>query len=298
MLGRRTIRILMTCSGAMTLTVSGLHGQRPSAQGLLGPVHFDLEAVADSTEYLIYRYRIINPFVSRGGVAGIRLDLSAPAGTGRIRLPFTGELGHGGGGPADHVPVGGIGPEHWWMQVLYNALFDWYAADVGVVVNDSGVSASADSAAPGTAKEGFGLRSPYLPGVRRFSADPTYQSCCSKPIPDTEEHEYPSPSDFRVHGFTVAPTVRPQDMSLDILASDLRQVCGNLHWISDQSVCRSLRTNLDQAAAAFRQHDHAGLVTALSAFLDQLEQRHGVSGPVNDNAYWLLKVNGEYLRAH
>jgi hypothetical protein len=85
-------------------------------------------------------------------------------------------------------------------------------------------------------------------------------------------------------------------MSLDLLASDLREVCGNLRWISDQSVCQGLRTSLDQAAAAFRQHDHAGLVTALGAFLDMLEQRHGVSGPVNDNAYWLLRVSGEYLR--
>jgi hypothetical protein len=85
-------------------------------------------------------------------------------------------------------------------------------------------------------------------------------------------------------------------MSLDILASDLRQVCGNLHWITDPSVCQRLRTNLDQAAAAFRQHNHAGLVTALGAFLDTLEQRHGAGGSVNDNAYWLLRVNGEYLR--
>ena len=87
-------------------------------------------------------------------------------------------------------------------------------------------------------------------------------------------------------------------MSLDILASDLREVCGSLHWISDQSACQSLRATLDQAAAAFRQHDHVGLVTALGAFLDVLEQGHGTGGAVNDNAYWLLKVNGEYLRSH
>ena len=184
------------------------------------------------------------------------------------------------------------------MQVLYNARFDWYAADVGVVVNDSGLPVSADSAAPGSSKEGLGLRSPYLPGLRRFSAEPTYQSCCSKPIPNTEENEYPNPSDFRVHGFTVAPTARPQDMSLDILASDLRRVCGDLRWITDPSVCQRLRMDLDQAVVAFRQHDRAGLTTALSAFLDVLEQGHGAGGAVNDNAYWLLKVNGDYLRAH
>ena len=77
---------------------------------------------------------------------------------------------------------------------------------------------------------------------------------------------------------------------------DLREARANLHWITDPSVCQSLRTNLDQAAAASRQHDHAGLVTALSPFLDVLEQRRGAGGGLNDNAYWLLRVNGEYLR--
>jgi hypothetical protein len=87
-------------------------------------------------------------------------------------------------------------------------------------------------------------------------------------------------------------------MSLDILTSDLRVVCRNLHWITDQSVCQRLRTNLDQAVVALHKHDRTGLTTALSAFLDVLEQEHGAGGAVSDNGYWLLKVNGEYLRSH
>jgi hypothetical protein len=184
------------------------------------------------------------------------------------------------------------------MQILYNANLHWHAPAGVAAVNDSGVPTSSDSVSPGDLKGGFDLRSPYLPGIRRFLAEPTYQSCCSKPIPNSEENEYPNPSDFRVRGFTVAPTVRPQDLSLDILASDLRQVCGNLRWITDQTVCQRLRTNLDQAAAAFRQHDRAGVAAALSAFLDVLEQGYGAGGGLNENAYWLLKVNGDYLRSH
>jgi hypothetical protein len=272
---------------------------RALCQGhLLGPVRLDPTGIEDSTAYFVYRYRIVNPATSQAGVAGIRIDLSATPGTGRMTLPFSGQVAHGGGGPADHVPVGGIGPEHWWMQVIYDGRFVWNAADIGAVANDSGLSASADSAAPGATLEGLGLRSPYLPGIRTFHADPTFQSCCSKPIPNSEEREYPTPGDFRVRGLSIGPTVRPQDMSLDILAADLRQVCGNLRWITDQTACQRLRTNLDQAAAAFRQHDHVGLVTALGAFLDVLEQEHGAGGAVNDNAYWLLQVNGDYLRAH
>ena len=37
---------------------------------------------------------------------------------------------------------------------------------------------------------------------------------------------------------------------------------------------------------------------SLRAFLAELDARHGPGMPVSDNAYWLLKVNGEYLLAH
>jgi hypothetical protein len=185
------------------------------------------------------------------------------------------------------------------MQLLYNAFMHWYSHDEPVVVNDSGLPSNVDSAAPGGVKEGFGLRSPYLPGVRRFWAEPTYQSCCSKPIPNTPENEYPNPSRFRVLGFAVAPTVRPRDMNLPTLTSDLRHACEDLHWIVDASVCQLLRARLGDVAGLLQRHDRTAAISALSRFLDDLERQHRLATkPVNNNAYWLLKVNAEYLRSH
>ncbi len=264
-----------------------------STRRVLDNVRFEVAAVTDSAQYLLYQYRIVNPASSHGGVGGVRVDLSAPLGTKRVDLPSTGELERNSSpSELDHVPVGLIGPERWRMTVLpYNAYVYWYAADYGVVVNGVGLPASADSAPAGESKDGFGLRSPYLPGIRRFEAQPTFQSCCTEP---NAQGEYPLPTEFPVPGFTVAPTVRPQDMSLRLVQSDLQQTCGPLRWIADGAVCRSLRSNLARAIAS-QQGDRSAAVSSLRTFLSELEGSHGAGKPVTDNAYWLLKVNGEYL---
>lgn len=284
------------------LVALGLHvgAQRAQAQSptpILDAVRLELMTVDDSAAYHVYRYRVMNPASSHGGVGGVRVDLSAPLGTERINLPSTGDLErNGSGGELGHVPVGLIGPERWRMTVLpYNAHAYWYAADYGVVVNGFGLPASADSASAGGSKDGFGLRSPYLPGIRSFMAQPTFQSCCTEP---NARGEYPLPTEFPVRGFTVAPTVRPPDMNLDILSHDVQQTCGALRWISDGAICGRLRAGLERASAALKRSDHASAKDTLRAFLAEVEQQHGRGKPVNDNAYWLLKVNAEYLLAH
>jgi len=258
-------------------------------------VALELTTVVDSSAYLLYQYRIVNSGSSRAGVAGISVDVAARAGTGHVKLPFTGRVGLGGASSADHVPVGGIAPDGWKMRVRYNAAFDWYAADVGAVVNDVGSSASGDSAAPGASKDGFGLRSPYLPGIRRFLALPTYQACCSQPRLGDSDGEVPVPGEFLVRGFTVAPTVRSQDMNVAAVRSDLQQTCGSLRWITDERVCARLRSTLEQVTKASARVDLPSAKAALRAFVDEIEAQHGPGRPVNDNAYWLLNVNGEYL---
>lgn len=96
----------------------------------------------------------------------------------------------------------------------------------------------------------------------------------------------------------MAPMVRPQDMSLKVVQSHLQQVCGSLRWIPDGAVCGSLRSKLEPAIGALQRGDGQAAKGSLRAVLDELEAQHGPGKPVNDNAYWLLKVNGAYLLAH
>ena len=262
-----------------------------SPHQILDAVGLEVVSVEDSSSYSVYRYHIVNPASSRGGVAEVTLDLSAARGTGHERLQFTGHLFPHAAGEGEHVPFGGIAPDRWEMLVVKAGL-DWHVDQV--ILRDGGPPVSSDSAAPGGVKGGFGVRSPYLPGIRSFSAVPTEQSCCSEP---NARGELPNSSTFRARGWTVAPSVRPQDMSLTVLESDLVQACGSLRWITDTAVCGNLRSNLERAIAS-QESDRPAAKGLLRTFLDELEAQHGPGKPVNDNAYWLLKVNAEYLLAH
>jgi len=178
-------------------------------------------------------------------------------------------------------------------MLLIKARLDWHAAEV--ILTDGGLPVSMDSAASGGVKDGFGLRSTYLPGPRRFTATPTIQSCCMEP---NSRGEYPNALRFPVAGFTVAPTVRPQDLTLEVLQSNLEQACGTQHWITAGAVCGSLRSKLEQAINAQKRGDHDSAKGSLRSFVEDLDAQYGLRKPVSDNAYWLLKVNGEYLFAH
>ena len=267
---------------------------------LLTDVALEAASIEDSSGYFVYRYLLSNSLASRSGVAGVNLDLSAPKGTGRTVLPSTGRFRNtlaGAVGPVtDHAPVGPITPDGWSGALMPNGILHWYPfqgyANEGPAVKPF----SRDSAAPGGSKDGFGLRSPFLPAIRRFSAEPTLASCCEDPKPGSVE--YPSPGDFRARGSTIAPTIRPEDLTIETVQSDLNRVCDSLRWISDVATCGRYRSVLLGAAAALRRGDTQTAKHSLSTFVKELEGQHGPGKPVNDNAYWLLRTNAEHLRSH
>ena len=173
MLRLQTFLVLLATLGGRSLTVS--------AQ-TISPLHrveFSLDEVADSERYLVYAYRIVNGRESQGGAAVLSLDVSAPRGTGFPTLPATGRFDHGAGYPGvvlarfrDHVPVGPISPTNWEAFLTRDATLDWYGSH-------GGFEGDVDSISPGDSLRGFGLRSPYLPGIRQSWAAPTFKSCCT-----------------------------------------------------------------------------------------------------------------------
>ena len=81
----------------------------------------------------------------------------------------------------------------------------------------------------------------------------------------------------------VAPGATPAS-----LTSRLETLTGescSLGWISQQSLCTTLRGHL--TAQPVR----------LASFKSDLDAGHTTSGPVNDNAYWLLKTNADYIQS-
>jgi hypothetical protein len=282
----------------LAASVPGSLAAQGDAPGLRGVV-VDLQVLADSGSYLRYDYIVRASDNSSWAIALLRMDLTAPRGTGTRTLPATGRFKHGlatgGRVPViDHVPAGPISPPNWqaWLSNggINKGILAWFGTRGGLHARDS--------IAPGASLSGFGIRSSYLPGIRSVWAEPTWQSCCSRPRarPDgNPEQEHPVPDEFRVSGLTVGPTLHPDSVSIYVLQAFQARTCADLRWITDAGLCASLGARLGRARQALTQADRTGARTELRSFLSELEARHGAGLPVNDNAYWLLKVNAEHM---
>lgn len=102
-----------------------------------------------------------------------------------------------------------------------------------------------------------------------------------------------------VEGKTVGVEPLPSDSTPGSLLVRLRgltvQACDSLEWISSASVCANLRGRIDDASQALSHGDTSSARQSLERYLDELEPRHGPGLPVNDSAYWLLKVNAAFI---
>lgn len=80
------------------------------------------------------------------------------------------------------------------------------------------------------------------------------------------------------------------------IATDLERVCA-LRRIPQPGVCQSLAAKLQQASRSLAQGRVQAARGQLQSFLQELEAQHGPEPGkhVSDNAYWLLKINVQYV---
>jgi hypothetical protein len=260
----------------------------------LDRVSLTVRTISTVDGHLIYNYRFGNAATSRASVASLALDLSAPLGTGHEWLPEAGPARHRLPGrqtatPLDHVPAGPISPERWTAVIDIDGQLRWWGIE-GAPPMDT------DTIAPGRSLDGFGVRSTYLPGIRDFFAKPSWQSCCAKPIPGSVDGEHPDPDEFLAVGRTVAPTRAPSELADPVRAIALirRDVAAGygLGWIPG-GLRVVFGVHLDAAGAAAVSRDNTAVGRQLDALLKELETYRG---RLNDNAYWLLRINAQYVR--
>jgi hypothetical protein len=155
------------------------------------------------------------------------------------------------------------------------------------------------------------IRTGYLPGIADAHVFGSIDSIgLPTPVEDTPDTVYRLVD--QVQGFrpwsggraipVVAPTRSPAalaqvDVGLDSVSVDRAGSCAKL-WIVDSMLCSSLGDTLDQAREALSHGDHVGTEQHLLAFREQLEANHGAGLSINDNAYWLLKTNVEFILSH
>lgn len=96
----------------------------------------------------------------------------------------------------------------------------------------------------------------------------------------------------------VTPIRAPEAMTdpgaaLNEILLDLGEAC-DLDWVGrPPGVCNSLQVKLDAAASSLAQGDTTSATGQLQAFVNELDAQRGQH--VSENAYWLLKVNVEYV---
>lgn len=285
----RTIGSTVRNAWPMLSCAAALSAQAPASP--LKGARLELDSLTATPDYYIYAYRIVNAPESRGGISSFSLDLTAPNGTGFAILPATGLFMNGAAMRGavhvhDHVPLGTISPTNWEAFLKGTGQLDWYGAQ-------GGMPGEHDSIGPGDSLGTFGLRSPFLPGVRALMVAPTFASCCTQPRPSTvssPEPELPNTREFQIKLWTVAPTYPPSQMTAELLTDLLGRVCGPLKWISPGPTCEHLRSALPPAQS-HGQGDHM----ALRTFLDALDEAHGPGKSVSDNAYWMLRIDANVL---
>lgn len=93
----------------------------------------------------------------------------------------------------------------------------------------------------------------------------------------------------------VSPTTTNYDLVIRL--GSLRGRACSLGWITDATLCSSLQAKLDKAARDLQHGKNATAKSDLQSFNDLLTANHGpgTSQNVSDSAYWLLKVNADYL---
>jgi len=154
------------------------------------------------------------------------------------------------------------------------------------------------------------FESPLLPEIgesRGIGAVRGVSWPTSDPIPENDEAlEFVRSIQGFTGGWKAVPTLVPtRDPSrlddpasaVPVIRTDIDRACGQLGWITNAGVCRSLQAKLDAAARSIDRSNAASARGQLQAFLQELEAQHGPQPGkhVGANAYSLLKTNVEYV---
>jgi hypothetical protein len=148
---------------------------------------------------------------------------------------------------------------------------------------------------PGTRSQVLTLTAIGLPAVvdahvEGFYELPVYADAAEAPLEDPLQTRAVH---LRVVGVApVPPGATPLDLARRLIAQ--RDEACRLGWADVKGVCNSLDAKLDAAVRALTRDDTAAAMGELEAFLNELDAQRGQH--LNDAAYFLLKINAEYLR--
>jgi hypothetical protein len=139
---------------------------------------------------------------------------------------------------------------------------------------------------PGTSSPLLWFTAVGLPGIVDAHVEGYYELPeMSEDDPELDNMEDPlvvNSVPLRVVGIEPVP-VHPSLLSLAARLDSLTREACSLDWITRANLCTTLRGHLSEQRLG------------LESFQRDLIAGHAPVGPVTDNAYWLLKVNADYI---
>lgn len=192
------------------------------------------------------------------------------------------------------------------VVVRVKAPLGWYASH-GTIADSSVVDWSSlvvrMDLAPGKSLDGFEFEAVGALDVVSFLVHGHVQPPVVTDSTEGLLQSAPSVWADAFRGQTIGVVAVPVDPSpvalihrLDTLGG---RACGELGWIPSEEVCRMLRAKLAGAAASLAAGQTQAAAAQLTAYLHALDAQRGTEPGkhVSDSAYWLLKVNAEYVLA-
>ncbi len=278
-----------------------------------------------------YSYQVVNSTASIGSLDHFYVDIST---TSNIILTSSGLVNSAAGYAAAQkiselnaqalagsiVPVGLVSQPAGWIVGLDADRHASWSSDL-----------NASEIPPGQAKSGFSMQSPAPPGIRRFDVGAYFEPGLFFPgidevATDTEALQITNQENAAAlaclfKGMTIGP-VSPPSLTdagelLGFLAAQKEQAAA-LRWIGNREFINELDEKLDQAKNALSQGKPFKARKKLEEFIQKLDERrkeqlkrqHEASGEgreereehseddrkfINDNAFYLLKPNAEYI---
>lgn len=243
-----------------------------------------------------YSYQLANPSSSDAGIESFRLDIGAPLATRPEVLStegiFVGDATRNAAhAKRSHVPVGVITPGRWRAMIDETGVLTWWSPGSGLHATDP--------VRPGTARSGFAVTSPYLPGIAEYRLLPDYpHACCPFPAgdPRNENVEVRRAEDFQVLGLTLAAVYAPGQATIEILDELHGRACG-FGWITNRGLCHSLAVKLDHAWQAWRTGNKGAASGHLRSYIAEIDAQHGPQPGkhVGPEAYMLLRTHAVHL---
>lgn len=165
---------------------------------------------------------------------------------------------------------------------------------------------------PGESIAGFEIHSIMLPTVSSARAfgytDPVVFPASVETVADTVITLFHAARGMTFNSLgarrfkAVVPGIAPErfanpNAALSLVREDLGHVCGELGWITDHGICRSLEAKLEAAARSLQRGNPRSARGQLQSFLNELDAQHGPEPGkhVGASAYALLSTNVAYL---